>query len=388
MAIEEYCGQRKVKKTKGRGPSTSTSSQVPKPGAVDMLYSGLPGHDAKNGLVAVALSFVEVYRPKVLLLELSGSQDDDEFPGDSAAILKFVVRLLVTLGYQATWTIAQAGSFGCPQNRRRPLVLATLPHIKLTSWPTATHLFTKHSIAIRAGNNDLDELWRRIHWFRSTTAALFPPSTVSDITDDLPAFDWQSPNEIMKHPPAKLAKLRSPAASDDAGPVPQVVAVHPKSRTIASCGPKKPVYATEPRSELQRLLRRIQHPSTKKDRRLRSRVYDWLGIETHFTAPSDEIHEYRAARAFAKPVLNHVNRTYSADVVERVCNVSRDKAPFDFRVLPKALVVGHGKGGSRARMAGWMQWGSWRRLLQIRILRASSGYDYFGSCFASTLSRS
>ncbi|ORZ34541.1 S-adenosyl-L-methionine-dependent methyltransferase, partial [Catenaria anguillulae PL171] len=123
-------------------PNSALLAGVPAVGKVDMIYCGPPCQavsrlnimpqvdDSKNTLFAVAMSFVELYRPKVFFLEnvtgildfqLGGIQTGRHVVegGHPGGLFRFMIRVLLSLGYQVTWTVAQVGGFGCPQSRRR-----------------------------------------------------------------------------------------------------------------------------------------------------------------------------------------------------------------------------------------------------------------------------
>ncbi len=77
----------------------------------------------KNSLVATYLSFVDYYRPKFALME--NVANFAYF--NKSLVLKLCLRALVRMGYQCTFGLLQAGSFGVPQNRRRCFLMAAAP---------------------------------------------------------------------------------------------------------------------------------------------------------------------------------------------------------------------------------------------------------------------
>ncbi|ORZ34528.1 hypothetical protein BCR44DRAFT_1146818 [Catenaria anguillulae PL171] len=273
---------------------------VPKVGEVEMIYAGPPcqgfsdlnaapkSNDAKNTLIPVTLSYVELFRPKAFLLEnvtgmltyrLGGQQKGRHAVsgGFKGGVPRFIVRVLLSLGYQVTWLVAQAGNVGVPQSRRRLIVLATLPHVKLPEWPEATHLTSleRETMHVRdehaeLGSKEQGAAWAQKVVFCNEMRALFPPSTVGDIIDDLPPYDWRNPNRVMGLSMREVEALRADPS------IPEVDAEHPDGKRVCvSCGMDDPQYASAPRSELQRWLRG-------------SRAGDWLGVEGSADAPTAE----------------------------------------------------------------------------------------------------
>ncbi|KAJ2307369.1 hypothetical protein IWW54_004410, partial [Coemansia sp. RSA 2705] len=115
---------------------------MPQPGDVDFIYCGPPcqgfsrcnrfikADDIKTSLIANALSYVDFYRPSYFLLEnvrgllnyrLGGVQvgPGRVKGGIEMGMLKFIMRALTTMGYQARFYVLQAGNYGLAQSRRR-----------------------------------------------------------------------------------------------------------------------------------------------------------------------------------------------------------------------------------------------------------------------------
>ena len=77
----------------------------------------------KNSLVVTYLSYCDYYRPKFFILE--NVRNFVSFKG--GMVLKLALRCLVSMGYQCTFGVLQAGSYGVAQTRRRLILLAAAP---------------------------------------------------------------------------------------------------------------------------------------------------------------------------------------------------------------------------------------------------------------------
>ena len=69
----------------------------------------------KNSLVVTYLSYCDYYRPNFFIME--NVRNFIYFK--KSAILKLTLRCLIHMGYQCTFGILQAASYGLPQIRRR-----------------------------------------------------------------------------------------------------------------------------------------------------------------------------------------------------------------------------------------------------------------------------
>ena len=70
---------------------------------------------SQNSLIASYLSYCDYYRPKFFLLE---NVRNFLYFKDSM-MLKLTLATLLRMGYQCTFGLLQAGSYGVPQSRRR-----------------------------------------------------------------------------------------------------------------------------------------------------------------------------------------------------------------------------------------------------------------------------
>ena len=69
----------------------------------------------QNSLIATYISYCDYYRPRFFLLE--NVRNFVSFK--RSMVLKLALRCLIRMGYQCTFGILQAGSYGVPQTRRR-----------------------------------------------------------------------------------------------------------------------------------------------------------------------------------------------------------------------------------------------------------------------------
>ena len=73
----------------------------------------------KNSLVSTFLFYCDYSRPKYFILEnVRGFVSSN-----NSMVLKLCVRILLTIGYQCTVGVLQAGQHGVPQNRHRTFPL-------------------------------------------------------------------------------------------------------------------------------------------------------------------------------------------------------------------------------------------------------------------------
>ncbi|KAJ1509570.1 DNA (cytosine-5)-methyltransferase 1 [Coelomomyces lativittatus] len=312
------------------------NSNLPLPGDVEALYCGPPcqgfsglnqfqkSDDSKNSLIAVALSFVEYYRPKFFLLEnvvgmlhyrLGGVQASKHrvAGGEKLGVLRLIVRTLLDLGYQVTWTLLQAGNFGVPQNRRRVFIMATLPDLVLPQWPEPTHVFV-YSPSIFAPTPTYTTSYCKVPY------ALLPFTTVECAISDLAPFEYANPNTTMKHPIEKLKALTSPIPQLEASPTKSKL---PSSSLKQSVGDNETEYAKLPQSDFQRYLR--------------------LSVDDDGNPHYHDI------------CYNHITKSYNEINVERICHIPITPIGSDHRALPEPLrpwALSH-PDSAASRHSGW-----------------------------------
>ena len=89
---------------------------------------------------------------------------------------------LVRMGYQCQFGVLQAGHFGVPQDRKRAILLAAAPNVKMPSFPAPLHTFNDNSMNINMDGKSFDvntERWK-------TPSAPYRSITVRDGISDLP----------------------------------------------------------------------------------------------------------------------------------------------------------------------------------------------------------
>jgi len=165
---------------------------TPQPGDVDLLAGGPPcqgftgynryrsPHDPRNSLVELYLAFVEVLRPRYVLIE--------NVPGmlqmSGGEVARLLLSTLEGLGYRARLGILQAGHYGLPQNRWRVFVMASREGERSPSFPQPTHAFPRTTIfgatafrdCVIKASSDGPNLF----------GTLLPTATVGDAIRDLP----------------------------------------------------------------------------------------------------------------------------------------------------------------------------------------------------------
>ncbi|KAH9180823.1 S-adenosyl-L-methionine-dependent methyltransferase [Lactarius sanguifluus] len=293
---------------------------LPKPGEVDLICGGPPcqgfSHanrhprpdDPRNSLVCNMLSFTEFYKPKFFLLENVLGLLDHKLQvkkpgrqeGDVVAngIIKFVLRVLTSLGYQVRFNVLQAGVYGSPQNRRRIIIWGARRGIPLPNFPIPTHYFetTQWNVQLDTGLR-LEPITRDPE--RPNRGAPLRAVTVDDAISDLPKFDWKNPHVVIKATRDEKAGAKRRAAVG----IPAFEAASGQYDTDEDPFPGYPdgvSYASVPRTRYQA--------------RAREGIAEDADVELHYTA------------------------RYSENVVERVCNVAI-KPGADGRSLPRQLQV-------------------------------------------------
>ncbi|KAF9932321.1 hypothetical protein FBU30_008428 [Linnemannia zychae] len=186
-------------------------TNIPASDEVDFIYGGPPCQgfsrisgsanpkDPKNGLVATTMAFVDIYRPRYVLIEnVKGFTE----MGDSQSVhkkpfVKFVVRCLTDLGYQCRIGMLQAGHFGVPQSRYRFFVWAAKLGCTLPTFPLPTTAFKfDRNIQIDPPLNLMYNGHQAFDYLGSRgIQAPDPMVTVRNAISDLPGFEYVHPDE-------------------------------------------------------------------------------------------------------------------------------------------------------------------------------------------------
>ncbi|KAG0174755.1 hypothetical protein DFQ30_002948 [Apophysomyces sp. BC1015] len=182
---------------------------MPKPGDVDFIYCGPPcqgysginrfkkADDIKNTLVCTALSYVDFYKPKYFLLEnvrglvnfkLGGEQEGTNRikGGIQMGVVKYILRCLTSMGYQARFSIQQAGHYGVAQSRRRLFIWGAKIGHSLPDFPQPITCFPKPaSLSITLPDGKTFS-----YMSRTDGQAPLPSVTVGDSISELPGFEY------------------------------------------------------------------------------------------------------------------------------------------------------------------------------------------------------
>lgn len=179
--------------------------KLPQKGDVELLCGGPPcqGFSGmnrfnsrqyslfKNSLIVTTLSYCDYYRPKYFVME---NVRNFVFCKKNM-VLKLTIRCLIRMGYQCSFGIVQAGSYGVPQTRRRMILIAAAPGEILPKFPEPTHVFSKRccSLTIMIDNKkyNINYAWKESAPYRTIT--------VKDALYDLPEIKCGSNIEEMSY---------------------------------------------------------------------------------------------------------------------------------------------------------------------------------------------
>ncbi|TEY71700.1 hypothetical protein BOTCAL_0088g00340 [Botryotinia calthae] len=196
-------------------------SKMPAKGDIDMIVGGPPCQEWSRAnrqnnpnkilkkpicpmreAIATLLSYVEFYRPEYFLLEnvpgikhhpLNGN-DIPNYPSDGGPLkngaMKFIFRVLTSLGYQCQHAILQAGAYGVPSSRTRVMIWACLPGNKLPKYPEPTNVFKS--------------VPRNPPYLRRS--APHRPINIGDCISDLSLIEVENPHEEINHSTSKNKK--------------------------------------------------------------------------------------------------------------------------------------------------------------------------------------
>ena len=134
----------------------------------------------KNSLVSSYLSYCDFYRPKYFLLE----NVRNFVSYKCSMVLRLTLRALVSMGYQCTFGILQAGSYGVSQTRRRAIILAAAPGEQLPFYPEPLHSFAPRACTLSAAVGDV-RYQSNCRW---NVCGPLRTITVRDALSDLPTI--------------------------------------------------------------------------------------------------------------------------------------------------------------------------------------------------------
>ncbi|KAK0063574.1 DNA (cytosine-5)-methyltransferase 1 [Biomphalaria pfeifferi] len=176
-----------------QGEKTNELGQkLPQKGDVELLCGGPPcqGFSGmnrfnsrdyskfKNSLIASYLSYCDYFRPRFFLLE--NVRNFVSFK--RSMVLKLTLRSLLRMGYQCTFGVLQAGSYGVAQTRRRAIILAAAPGEKLPMFPEPMHTFAPRAMQLSVM---VDEK-KFVSNIKNTSSTPYRTITVRDAMSDLP----------------------------------------------------------------------------------------------------------------------------------------------------------------------------------------------------------
>ncbi|KAK7495817.1 hypothetical protein BaRGS_00013037, partial [Batillaria attramentaria] len=131
----------------------------------------------KNSLIASYLSYCDYYRPRFFVLE--NVRNFVSFKRNM--VLKLALRCLVRMGYQCTFGVLQAGSYGVAQTRRRAIIIAAAPGEKLPKFPEPMHTFAPRAMQTSVVVED-----KKYNCISRLGSAPYRTITVRDAMSDLP----------------------------------------------------------------------------------------------------------------------------------------------------------------------------------------------------------
>lgn len=310
---------------------------MPRPGEVDFIAGGFPcqsfsgmnhqrqksGDDIRTTLVANMLSYVDLYRPRFVLMEnvkgllqhhskigRLGSSEDiaDNVEEVKMSIVKLILRTLLHMGYQVRFRVLEAADYGSPQRRERVIFIAARCGEILPSFPLPTHVTESHHgqvLTLPTG----DKLRPVGH---PKQQAPFRALTVADAISDLPKFSWI-------HPGCRFGEELDSSISADCE---VLSAVTSPNHTLVGF-PAPVAYRTGPLTRYQQNL-----------------------------------------RASEQLVTLHCSRTFQAAIVERVWHICSHKHPkptdlpeqFWTRALKAAIQNNNSQEMWKRRFACRLQW--------------------------------
>lgn len=194
IVFNEDCNDVLARAIRGE-ESSSGGKRLPKKGEVQVIVGGPPckSYSGLNrfpktekfkfskSLVGTHISFCDFYRPQLFLMENVQNLGNM----DGGKVLRLCVTALLTMGYQVSFTVLQAGRLGAPQSRRRLIMIAVPLGMVLPRFPKPTHTFTNRcSSAIIKPKPDLS-----LSFGTTSGSGMYRRVTVQDAIGDLSTMD-------------------------------------------------------------------------------------------------------------------------------------------------------------------------------------------------------
>ena len=160
-----------------------------------------------NSLIITYLSFCDYYRPKFFLLE----NVKNFLSFKKSLFFKHVLSCLVTMGYQCSFGVLQAGNYGLPQSRRRLFILAAAPGYQLPFFPKPTHVFYG---LLKNFDSEMNYTNFRCRFSKTLSpSAPFRNVTVRDAIFDLPPVGKTSNKNFSSSPTSYQRFLKTSSYS-------------------------------------------------------------------------------------------------------------------------------------------------------------------------------
>ncbi|KAK0484022.1 hypothetical protein IW261DRAFT_994609 [Armillaria novae-zelandiae] len=276
---------------------------MPKKGEVDFIYGGPPcqsfsraNHnpkpdDIRSTLPMVMLAYTEWYEPRYFLLEnvvgmltarlgaKSATHGHSLVGGMEMGVLKLILRILTSLGYQVRVKILQAGAYGAPQQRNRILIWGARRGLSLPEFPMPTHAFQRLASRWKLPGFEgasLSRATRSRNPQDDHQCAPLRPVTVDDAIGDLPPWDWINPHKIIPSTNRTREKTRR---RTDYG-IKQFLAA--KGTAHRRPGIDKALYICLPRNAYQRWMRRANMPTVDDHH---TKIFSQLAVEASTSVP-------------------------------------------------------------------------------------------------------
>ncbi|KAJ1931981.1 hypothetical protein EC988_009610, partial [Linderina pennispora] len=237
-------------------------------------------------------------------------------------VLKFILRTLTTMGYQARFYVLQAGNYGLAQSRRRLFVWAAKRGCKLPGIPTPITTFAKSGQT----NITLPDGIRFMPFDYLNGNAPHHAVTVKDAIGDLPEFEYINPAILYPDTDTR----------EDTSHIPKYTAVNSMPSDTPGDRDGRRTYVGE-------MHMRYSRPPCSEFQRLRRREHQVMapGVDSDCDALVSTLH-------------NHVSRKFNDINIERICNIAfafgSDHHSLPEKLKPWCL---SNKDSAAARHGGW-----------------------------------
>ena len=118
------------------------------------VHKDKPSSQYNNSLIEWCISFCDYYRPRYFMLE----NVPNFLSYQNNSLLRTVMRSLLSMGYQCTFGVLQAASYGVPQTRRSAFILAAAPGEVLPYYPEPEHSFLPAAMKLSVFKDNINTL--------------------------------------------------------------------------------------------------------------------------------------------------------------------------------------------------------------------------------------